>query len=373
MVWAAIGSAAVSTIGGALLGGGSSGGQQQQTSSEPWAAQQPYLKSGFEDARKALDAAHTQGNYQGNYTAGLNPYQTQGYNNAANFAQNQGIGASNMMMQQGQNSMGYGSQFGVNAASQLQQLQQGNSTNSILGSAGQYANNPYMNGMVDAASRDVTRNLNENQLTGLDQNAAATGNMDSSRTGVAQGIMQRGAADRIGDISSTMRGNAYNTGLGMAQGQYNQDINNQSNVNGQLLSAGNFGRIATDAGLNAGYNSADALTRAGAGFQTQDQNTINGNISQFGANQNNGLNLTQKYLSMINGNFGQSTQGTSSQSGSALQGAATGLMGGMGLYGKYMGSQGNGIRQGYGSGNSSDPFVNSNADSFTGFSKNYNP
>ena len=81
--------------------------------------------------------------------------------------------------------------------------------------AGQYMNNSVLNNQIDASSRDVVRNLQENQLTGIASNAAGTGNSGSSRAGVMAGIAARGAGDRIGDISASMRGQAYNTGLGI--------------------------------------------------------------------------------------------------------------------------------------------------------------
>src|SRR3546814_8743851 len=72
--------------------------------------------------------------------------------------------------------------------------------------------------MIDANSRDVVRNLNEETLPGIDRQATATGGINSSRAGVAAGIAQRGAEDRIADISSTIRGDAYNRGPSLAQG-----------------------------------------------------------------------------------------------------------------------------------------------------------
>jgi hypothetical protein len=50
--------------------------------------------------------------------------------------------------------------------------------------------------------RRCSRNLYENQIPGLNMSATGSGNMNSSRAGVAQGIMTRGAADQIGDIAS---------------------------------------------------------------------------------------------------------------------------------------------------------------------------
>jgi hypothetical protein len=326
-------SAVAPGIVGGLLGGSSSGSQTQ--ASEPWAEQKPYLTEGFANAKIEYDKAAALGNYQGQYTANTNPFQTQGYNGAAQFAQGQGMNASGQMLQSGMGNMQYGNQYGVNAQAQYGQLQGSDPTQAIIGAAGQYANNPYMDSMVDAASRDVNRNLNEQQLTGLDLAASGSGNMNSSRTGVAQGIMQRGASDQIGDISAQLRGGAYNNGLNMGQSQYNQNINQQMNANGQLLTAGNYGLNATGQGLNAGYNAQDATATAGAGLQNLDQNQINGSMAQFNNNQNNGLNLAGKYQSLINGNFGSTS--TSTGTGSVAQGAMTGALGGMGLYSKFMG------------------------------------
>src|SRR3546814_1157695 len=93
-----------------------------------------------------------------------------------------------------------------------------NATTANSKAAQQYADNPHVQGMIDANSRDVVRNLNEETLPGIDRQATATGGINSSRAGVAAGIAQRGAEDRIADISSTIRGDAYNRGLSLAQG-----------------------------------------------------------------------------------------------------------------------------------------------------------
>lgn len=352
--------------GSSLLGGlfGSKGASKTATNA-PWSAQQPYLQHGFAAGQTALDSATGMGSYQGPRTAGLNQYQTQGYDGTASFASNQGMGAASGLMQAGQGTLGSGQQFADNAAGLYGHFGQ-DPTQQITQNAGQYANNPYLDGQIQAAQRDTMRNFSEQQMPGLDNSASASGNMNSSRTGVAQGIMQRGTQDRLGDISSQMRGNAYQNGLGMAQSQYNQNGSQQLNANGQLLSAGNFGRIATDAGLNAGYSANDALTRAGMGYQTQDQNTINGNITGFKDKQNTGLDLVNKYMQGVNGSFGSQTQSQSGGGlGGALQGAMTGLSGGLGLYGQY----GNNTRQGYFSGNSSDPMANPNASIFNAVSQ----
>jgi hypothetical protein len=189
----------------------------------PWEKQQPYVLDAYDKAQTAFNGAQAVGDYKGPWTAGMDPWQTQGLNTLGQFGQQQGMQGAQSLIGAGNASLGAGAQFGQNAASLYGQVGQ-DPTQQIIGNAGQYAANPYIDGMVDAASRDVNRNLYENQLPGLDMQAASTGNMDSTRTGVAQGIMQRGAADRVADISAQLHGQAYNTGLSTAQNQYNAGV-----------------------------------------------------------------------------------------------------------------------------------------------------
>jgi hypothetical protein len=300
----------------------------------PWEKQQPYVLDGYGKAQDAMNNAWGMGTYQGPYTAGLNPLQTQGWNTVGQFAQNQGLQGANSLFGAGMSNVGAVNTFGNNANSLYAQAGQ-NPTQQIIGNAGQYASNPYLDGQIDAASRDVMRNLTENGLTQLDSHATNTGNMNSSRTGVMQSIMERGAADRIGDISSQMRGTAYQNGLGMAQNQYNNGLNQQLNANGQLLQAGNFGADAIANGLNLGYGAGNAMAGAGTSFQTQDQNVINGQRQQFSDQQNSMLDLVGKYLSSINGNF--SGGGVQIQPNNSFGNIMSGALGGMGLYNKMQG------------------------------------
>lgn len=303
----------------------------------PWAKQQPYVLEGYKGASDALTKAQAMGDYQGSYTADMNPWQTQGYNSAAGFAQDQGTQGANTVFGAGMANIGAASRFGGNAEAMFQRAQQ-DPTGQIINNAGQYANNPYLNGQIDAASRDVMRNLGENQMTGLDLSAAGSGNMDSSRTGVAQGIMQRGAGDRIADISSQMRGQAYGNGLGMAQDQFNQSTGQMMNANGQLLQSGQFGADQIGNGLNLGYGAGDVMARAGQGFQSQEQMALDGQRQQYNDRRNGGLDLIGKYMSSINGNYsGGATPQVKAPD--YFGAAASGAMGGMALYGKWNAGQ----------------------------------
>jgi hypothetical protein len=125
-------------------------------------------------------------------------------------------------------------------------------TGLTIGRAGAYADNPYMDGMVDAASRDIKRNLYENELPTLNMQATATGNLNSSRAGAAEAIATRGAADRVGDISAQLRGGAYQSGLGLANTQWAQQLAGRGGAAGGMASLGQTGYTAGLGGAGIG-------------------------------------------------------------------------------------------------------------------------
>jgi hypothetical protein len=152
--------------------------------------------------------------YQGDLYANMDPLTSQGINASSGFATGAGADAATRTARRGR-------QYARPRRSSLRRpfgAASQDPTKANIAAAGQYADNPFMTGMIDAASRDVTRNLHENQLPGLNDGRDGSGNMNSSRAGVAEGIMRRGAADQIGDIASNMRGSAYQSGLGLAEG-----------------------------------------------------------------------------------------------------------------------------------------------------------
>ena len=127
-------------------------------------------------------------------------------------------------------------------------------TGMTIGRAGQYADNPYMSGMIDATSRDIKRNLYENELPSLNMQATASGNLNSSRAGAAEAIATRGAADRIGDISSQMRGGAYQSGLGLANSQWGQQLAGRGGAAAGMAGLGQTGYTAGLGGAGLGQD-----------------------------------------------------------------------------------------------------------------------
>lgn len=323
-------------VGGAILGGiagskGKGGGTTTTSStSAPWEPQQKYLTSGFEDARTALDNALANPVYQGQRVANLNPFQTGAANTLANFSQNN-FGLANSATTAANSMLTPGSQYGANAADIFARYNGLDPTQSILNTASQYANNPYVDGMIDASGRDIARALNEQTLPTLNRQFSGTGNTNSTRAGVESAIAQRGAADRYADMSNAIRGNLFDTGLRQGQNQFNQNLQNSLAANNQLYNAYNVGQ----SGLG---NAADLASKyftqgntAGGLFQNQEQKELDAAMAAFNEANVNPLNFINSYMNAVRGNYGGTQTGTTTtpKTGGGFMGALTGALGGL--------------------------------------------
>lgn len=340
-----------------------------KSANSPWSASQPYIINGFEKASPALDDALAMGAYSGPRVAGLNGYQTQGADQTAAWANSNGLDTANTLYGAGKTMTGAGTQFGANGQTLFDQAGT-NQTGNFLNTANAYANNPYVDGLVDANSRDITRNLNENQLPSLALGAAGSGNTNSTRTGVSEAIAQRGAADRLADVSNNIRSSFFSKGLDMAQNQYNTQQGQALQANGQLGTAFGMGTNALTQGQQANGNNFDQTQAAGGVFQGQEQQQLTADQQAWAEKQNVPLDLLGKYMSVINGKFGgQAINPVGPSVGAAgIQGALGGAAGAAGLYGKLGGfdqgpAWGSGSSSGYdfngGGANATTPTVQS--------------
>lgn len=343
-LWDTVAAVGTSLVGGLI--GGSNGSNKNKasetTTTAPWKVQQPYLLGGFADAAQAYNSLKSQPFYQGDLYAGMTPLQNQAIAGTQNFATGAGAQTtSNMLGSSNASLAGAGGQMMAGGA--LMGFDPGNATMGNIYDASRYADNPYMTGMIDAASRDVTRNLTEDVLPGINRLGSATGNTNSSRTGVAEGIALRGAQDRIGDIAAGMRGDAYQQGLGLAENARGANMNARLNA---LTNAGNIygnafgqGLQGTAAGLTAGYNNLDALSKAGALQQQDAQGQINANFAKWQGGDQRAFDLLDRYMQAVGGSYGSTKTATANNGQptwmNTLQGAVGGATTGLGLYGQY--------------------------------------
>lgn len=334
---------AAAGLGGALLG--SKGSKGTTTNNAPWKQQQPYLTYGFQGGQDALNKALAAGTYGGPRIAGLNDYQIGGANAAGDYALGTGLGLGSAQAGMGLGGLSNLYNYTNNAGSLLNNYVNGDPTGYALNMANTYASSPYADGMVSAASRDISRNLYENQLPNLSLSAAGSGNTNSTRAGIAEGIMQRGAADRIGDLSAQIRGGLFNTGLNNGLNQYNTQFTNSLNANNAFLNASQLGQNALNSGLQNVYNSADAAVRAGQMYQNQNQNELTSNMNAFNEARDTPMSLWQKYMNLVGGQQFGSTQTSSTPGG--ITGALGGAASGLGLFNAFakLGQQPNGYNQ----------------------------
>lgn len=90
--------------------------------------------------------------------------------------------------------------------------------------AGQFANNPYLQETISNIEDTVNRNLNENVLPKISLATSATGNANSTRAGIAEGIAARGAIEeasrRTSDLLTQNYDQALNRGISTAQNNF---------------------------------------------------------------------------------------------------------------------------------------------------------
>ena len=257
--------------------------------------------------------------YSGQRVAGLDPFQTAGANFTGGFAQNFGQGFAQNLTGSGNNMMNAGAGYGQNANSIYSQYSGIDPTQQILANANEYANSPYATGMIDAANRDVTRGLYEQQLPTLARGLAGTGNTNSTRGGVESAILQRGAADRMADTASNIRGTLFNTGLGQAQNQYNQNLQNQLQANQGLLSAYQSGGQAGLQGINASGDLFNQMQAAGGVYQNQEQNILSGNKAYFDESMANSSGALNNLSGIAANTAAKTSAGVSTQPSIASQ------------------------------------------------------
>lgn len=321
------------------LGGNPSQTTTQNTSNTtgPSAMQMPYLQSALQNAQSIYNQGA--GNlYNGPQVATYTPDQQAIFN--------QMIGAGGNQSIPGQTA-GYGSAMagaganGIqNAIQTLQQFQPQGGTQSNIDAAHQYASGQNIQPLVDAAMTAENRQASEQTLPQIARNAAAGGDINSNRTAIQQGLVQRGLATDAGNIGANLEGQLYGQGLGLAQ----QNSEAQNNARLAALTGGaSASGTAANLGTNALNSSVDQsgnlfnIAQGGVqGANVAQQAGINNAVAmnQYAPNRLN--SLLQQYFGVAGqqGTYGQTSTGT--QSGTST--SNPGLFGYLGLGANLAGS-----------------------------------
>lgn len=298
------------------MGGGGETKTQTVQNNDPWAGQQPYLQDAMSQAQQIYDQQKGQNTpgYTGDFYAAPQPGMVSAFQNALSSTQSTGAQAVQGQANTGNALTGMGTAGTGAAMGGLFNFASQDPTQSNIASASQYAANPYMDSVVDAATRDATRGFNEQTMPGIDRAAAATGNTNSTRTGVAQGIAERGLQDTIADTSANLRGSAYSDGLQLAQ-------QGQNNTLQALMGAGNLAGGASATGVGAlgsavqsNQTNTDTANLASTILQGYDQQGIDNTLQQIQYQQALPWQNLQNYWSVVGDkSWGGTTTSTGSQ------------------------------------------------------------
>lgn len=326
---------------------GTSSSQEQKQENTPWAPATQALTDSLGMIEEANDSPWSV--YGGQQVSPLTEDQQMALRDQRGWFQDGGKSGINQMQNAAAGNIG---SFGQANTAYQNQLAGGPVVNqgASLDAARAYSDNPFMDQMVGAATRDVSRNLYEQQLPGIAAYSAGSGNLGSSRRGMLEGIAQRGAADRVADIGAQMRGGAYQQGLGIAAneasqnaalGAQNQGMNMQAAQGLQNL--GNAGMSGIINAQNLQNMNNQGLMGAGTFLQGQQQNMNN----QASANHYLGQQMPYNQAAAgasIASPMGSSF-GTSTMTGSAnqMQGSPFGQMAGLGMQAAGLGMLGMGM------------------------------
>lgn len=284
----------------------------------------PYVDANLEGASGALGGVLSTGAYTGPTYAGPNDFQTGTANTMGNIGGN--------MITTGNNMMNNTNSFGNNANDLYGQFQgmAADARQDRLNTAMDYAAN---NGqaLVDAAMRNDRRNLQENTLTGIDLAASGSGNMNSSRAGVAEAVAQRAYDDRRADVAAGIQDRLIDRSLAQQSQQFADQgtaLNAATGTNNNLMAAYNTGMNTLGEGANFGMNAGNTLQ----GF---DQAQMNANMNDFNRLRDFELDKRIQYQSGILGQAPNSSQNVRPNTVDPLQGALGGAMQGFGFQQKY--------------------------------------
>lgn len=289
--------------------------QNSSSSSAPWDPQAAALQGAFSNAQNAYAKSST-ATAPNNFTAGMTPDQL------ANFSSMIGYGSGAPSTGSAVSSAGFGNlNTGSGAAAgALNTLGAFNpsATNNIgtaVDGAKTFANGLDINGAVKNAMLPAMQEMRDVTLPGMESAAAGSGNINSSRTGIAEGLAERGLAEQASGLASSMYNNAYNTGAGIAATQANQ--NNNANLSaatsqgylGSNLAANGAAQVGS--GINDAGNLFTLAAQGGAGQQQNNQLGLTNDLQKYEANVNSPYDALNGLMQIIGSrSWGSNSTGT---------------------------------------------------------------
>jgi hypothetical protein len=185
------------------------------------------------------------------------------------------------MADQGSNVSGAGWDAANGALSGLGSFTGGDRVGGNISAAQRYASGFDVPGQVQAAMREANTNAAENDLPNLYRGAASGGNINSDRTALAQGVVERGLANKSADLTAQLNNTNYQTGLQNAQTDNANKLQALGLEGSQGQTLGNAGVQKILAALQ-GQGLLNEQSTAGAnGSQGLDQSNLTADLQNY--------------------------------------------------------------------------------------------
>jgi len=293
----------------------------------PWGPQAGALTSAFDSAGNAYDTASAV-KAPTDFVAGMTPEQLQTFRSMLSYTNGNTIpgttGSTATTLQGAGTNAVTGALSGLNSFDPTQL----NSTNPIVDAANKYVAGQDINAQVRDAMLQATQTARDVTLPGIDRDAALTGNTNSSRTGIAQGLVERGLAEQAGNLGATLRNAAFSHGLDLASANANA---NNSAILSALQARLGGGNTAAAEGVNAGSSSINdqgqlfsLADKAGSGLQSDQQLALDNLLKQYQSGVTSPYDALNGLMSIIGSQkWGSTGTETSSNTGSTT-GTASG-------------------------------------------------
>jgi hypothetical protein len=201
--------------------------------------------------------------------------------------------------------------------------------------------NPYLQNMIDTATRPLTENFTQNVLPTLGSAAQRAGAFGGSRQGIVEGLAAGETAKAIGDVSSGLSYDAYNralqlmeTGIGAGVSMRGQDVQDRATTVNEQLARDQL----LPSMLNLEYMPQQMLDAVGIDKRAYDQQLIDADIARHNFGQNIDAERLAQYAAILSGQTtggimagGGSTTTTKTPNASSLQNALGGAASGAAL------------------------------------------
>jgi hypothetical protein len=284
------------------------------STTDPWAPQASALTSAFTNAGNAYNQASTAA-APTDFTAQMDPAAIAAFKQMVSQGGN--LAVPGQQAATGAALQGAGTAGVTGALSGLSGYNAGATNNTLaqVDAANRYVAGQNIPAQVKAAMQGATETARDVTMPGIEQNAAIGGNTNSTRTGIADGLVQRGLAEQSANLNGALTGQAFSNGLNLAQTTANN--NNGQNL-GALTTAGNIGNTAASTGVNAGTAAvanqgalSSEAAAGGAGLTAEQQAILDNKQQQYQSAVTSPYAALNGEMGIIgSNNWGSSSKGT---------------------------------------------------------------